>query len=218
MPKRTLALIIGLVLLTVILLFAATRSDNKPAQQQPQPSTAPVTSPTPTPPAYTTLNLAPNPVTVTANGTGTIQVLIDTQQNVATGVQLELSYDPKAITNVVVTPGTFFQNPLIIPQWNKVDPQTGRISHAQVLQPAQDGVQGKGIVATITFSKVAGTPLTTTTLEFMPKTAVTTTQSVTTSSVLKTSTGATINLSTPAAQQTTQIAPQTNPTSLPLTQ
>lgn len=195
MPKRTLALIVGLILLTVILLFVALRG-GLPTQQKPtpQPTGAPEMTVTPTPPAYTTLQLSPNPVTVTANGTGTVQVMIDTNQNVATGVQIEIAYDPKAITNVVVTPGTFFQNPLIIPSWNKVDQQNGRISHAQVLTPAQSGVKGKGLVATITFSKVTGTASSQTELQFLPKTAVT--QSGVNPSVLKTSTGATVNLGT----------------------
>lgn len=205
MPKKTLALIIGLIALTVILLFAATRTGQQPKTTQPTPSSAPAASPSPTPPAYTTMELSPNPVTVTAAGTGKIEILIDTYQNTATGVQVELSYDPKAITNIVVTPGTFFNNPLIIPQWNKVDPQTGRISHAQVLPPSQAGVKGKGIIATMTFSRVLNSGLAQTQLQFMPKTAVT--QSGVNPSVLKSSEGTIINLGTTATQQ-----PQTNPT------
>lgn len=199
MPKLTLALIVGLIALTIVLLFAATRTGQQqpPTQTQPTPS-VPTSSPSPTPPAYTTLELSPNPVTVTAAGIGTVEVIMNTYQNTATGVQIELSYDPKALRNVVVTPGTFFQNPLIIPQWNKVDQDTGRISHAQVLSPAQPGVKDQGVIATITFSKVAGTPLSQTQIEFMPKTAVT--QLGISPSVLKSSTGTTINLGTSTNQ------------------
>ncbi|MBI2442295.1 MAG: hypothetical protein HYV40_00110 [Candidatus Levybacteria bacterium] len=193
MPTKTLTLIGGLIVLTIVLLFVATRQGTKqPTPPQPQPSLAPAASPTPTPPAYTTLQLSPNPVSIEAGGKGTVQVLIDTHENTITGVQLELSYDPKALTNVVITPGAFFQNPLIIPQWNKVDQATGRISHAQVLTPAQAGVQGKGIVATITFTRATGTPSAQTTLEFLPKTAVT--QSGISPSVLKSMSNTTINL------------------------
>lgn len=205
MPKRTLALIVGLIVLTIVLLFAATRTgQQQPTQTQPTPS-VPVASLSPTPPAYTTLELSPNPVTVTATGTGKVEININTYQNTATGVQIELSYDPKALRNVVVTPGTFFQNPLIIPQWNKVDKQTGRISHAQVLPPSQSGVKGQGVVATITFSRIPNSGLRETQIQFMPKTAVT--QSGISPSVLKSSAGATIILSTQASQ-----TPQTNPT------
>jgi len=206
MPKKTLALIIGLIALTVILLFAATRSGQQPKPTQPTPSTTPAASPSPTPPAYTTLQLSPNPITVSTAGTGKAEILIDTYQNTATGVQVELSYDPKAITNIVMTPGAFFNNPLIIPQWNKIDQQTGRISHAQVLPPSQTGVKGKGVIATMTFSRVPNSGLTQTQLQFMPKTAVT--QSGVNPSVLKSSAGTTINLGVTTAQQ----QPQTNPT------
>lgn len=205
MPKKTLALIIGLIVLTIILLFAATRSGQSPKTTQPTPSTAPAASPSPTPPAYTTLELSPNPVTVLPNGTGSVEVIMNTNENTATGTQIELSYDPKAITNVVVTPGTFFQDPLIIPQWNKVDTQAGRISHAQVLQPSAAGIKGQGVIATIRFTKVPNSGLSQTQIQFMPKTAVT--QSGINPSVLKSSTGATIYLGTPVNQ-----APPSNPT------
>lgn len=202
MPKRTLALITGLILLTIILLFAATRTSQPPVQKVPTPSVPLVATLTPTPPAYTTLELSPNPVNLSTNAKGTIQVLINTDQNVATGVQMELSYDPSALTNIQVTPGTFFQNALIVPQWNKIDTINGRISHTQVLTPAQSGVKGKGIIATITFTKLAGTNLSQTSMQFLPKTAVT--ESGISQSVLKTSTGTTIYLSTPTAKQGTQ--------------
>ncbi len=207
MPKRTLALITGLILLTIILLFAATRTSQPPLQKTPTPSAPPLTL-TPTPPAYTTLELSPNPVNLSKNAKGTIQVLINTDQNVATGVQMELSYDPSALTNIQVTPGTFFQNALIVPQWNKIDTINGRISHTQVLTPAQSGVKGKGIIATITFTKLPGTTLTQTSMQFLPKTEVT--QSGITPSVLKASTGTTIYLSTPPVRQITQPNQTTN--------
>lgn len=204
MPKRTLALIVGLIVLTIVLLFAATRTGQQPTKTQPTPS-IPAVSPSPTPPAYTTLELSPNPVTLTPAGTGKIEVIMNTYQNTATGVQVELSFDPKAITNIVVTPGAFFQNPLIIPQWNKIDKQTGRISHAQVLPPSQSGVKGQGVVATITFSRILNSGLNETQLQFMPKTAVT--QSGISPSVLKSSAGATIILRDQISQ-----TPQSNPT------
>jgi len=196
MPKRTLALIVGLILLTIILLFAATRIDQTPQQKpSPQPSVSPQPTLTPTPPAYTTLEISPNPVTLPSNGKGSVQVLIDTNQNVVNGVQLEVSYDPKAITNVIMTEGTFFQNPQVI--WSTVDSKNGRISQAQVLQPSQSGIKGKGVVATITFSKVPGTLMSQTQLQFLPKTK--TSQSGIDASVLKTSAGTTIYLGTPSA-------------------
>lgn len=205
MPKLTLALIVGLIALTIVLLFAATRTGQQqpPTQTQPTPS-VPTSSPSPTPPAYTTLELSPNPVTVTA-GTGKIDVLINTNQNTMSGVQLELSFDPKAITNVVVTPGTLIQNPLILAELNKIDQETGRISYAQFVQSTQSEFKGQGVIATITFSKVATTPLTETQIEFMPKTTIS--QTGISPSVLKSSTGTTVNLGTPTTNQAIPVSP-----------
>jgi hypothetical protein len=208
MPKRTLALIVGLLILTVVLLFAATRTSLTPKPQPTtQPSVAPQMTVTPTPPAYTTLELSPNPLTLPPSGLGSVQVLINTEQNTASGIQLELSYDPKALTNVKIVPGTFFKNPQLLPLWNTIDTKNGRISHAQVLLPSQDGSQGKGIVATITFNRLPGTTLSKTSIEFLPKTAVQ--QAGINPSVLKTSVGTTILLgsSTPAAQQPVVLSP-----------
>ncbi|MEN9407919.1 MAG: Cohesin domain [Candidatus Parcubacteria bacterium] len=203
MPKRTLALIVGLIILTIVLLFAATKTTQEQKTQIAPTPTIATASPTPTPPAYTTLELSPNPASIGPTGSGKVDVLINTNQNTVSGVQIELSYDPKALRNIIVTPGTFFQKPLMFPEWNKIDQETGRVSHAQVLLPSQEPIKGKGIFATITFSRVVGSGLSQTELKFMPKTTVT--QFGISPSVLKSSTGAIINL---GAAQSVQ-APQT---------
>lgn len=107
--------------------------------------------------AQSTLALAPNPVVLDENNSGSISVILDTKTNYVTAVQLELLYDPKAITNVIVKSSKFFAKPVEL--MNRVDKNTGRITYMLGISPAQDPISGKGEVAVITFNKVAGTQI-----------------------------------------------------------
>jgi len=89
---------------------------------------------------------------------------VSTNGNKLTAIQMELSYDPKAITNVDVLPGTFFSDPVVL--LKKVDQATGRISYAIAIKANQDAVSGKGTVAIIQFEPVKGSTLTTTSISF----------------------------------------------------
>jgi hypothetical protein len=201
MSKKTLALIVSLVLLTVALLAVALSTK--------QPTTTPdgVGEPTvtPTPPAHTVLNLTPATLTAVA-GTNQVQVQIDTDDNQVTAVQLEIAYDPKVLSNVRVTQGTFFQNPVVL--LNANDTTTGRISYAIGIAPAQEAMNGTGTVATISFAPNPTATVTETQLELLPKSLVT--ARGITASVLKTSTGTRVTLPTRGGVTTpnqTQTAP-----------
>lgn len=188
MSRKTLALLVSLLVVTVVLLGLALSSGKKTAPVTPPTDTT--TGPQPTDAAQTTLTMTPATVTVGPNGTGTIDVTIATEVNDVSAVQLELEYEPTVITNVVVKPGTFFDNPLNLLNTN--DQKTGRISYALGVTDKQAAHKGTGTVATITFRKVPTTTAQTTELKFLPKTIVT---AISVSpSVLKTMTGATINL------------------------
>lgn len=145
MPKRTLVLIFVLLLVTVGLLYLAL----SPKQQT---TTPPVTtSPTPTPVAQTKLFLSPNPLYISSSS-GTLNVNIDTQENMVTAVQFEISYDPKTLVNVdVASPSanSFFTDSVVLLE--KVDAQAGKISYAIGIPPTGKSVKGKGTVATINF-------------------------------------------------------------------
>lgn len=149
MPRKTLALISGLVVVTIILFVIALRA----GQQQLAPNsskTSPMASqPTPVIPAHTTLALAPNPLTVTPGRLETVNITMDTSDNKVTAVQLELGYDPTIISNVKVTPGPLFANPVVL--INKNHPTTGRYTYAFGITPSNEPVNGKGVVATISF-------------------------------------------------------------------
>jgi hypothetical protein len=188
MPKRTLALIIFLIVVTVGLVMLSVYS--KPAVETP-----PARITTTTTPLYvqTTIALS-NELTPIVAKPGTFQTdaTITTGENKVTVVQLELSYDPKAISNVTITPGTFFKNPTVL--LNKVDPTLGRISLAMGVSMGESGASGSGQIATITFTPNAG--FKTTEIKFLPTTQVAD-ENFPSKSVLKTATGATYTFEQP---------------------
>lgn len=177
MPKQTIAFVSFLIVATIVLLGLAVYT------QKPLPT--PVTKPSGVVfPSYahTTLMFSEP---VNANfGNYTTSVNIDSGQNKVTAVQLEISYDPKVLTNVDIKPGPFIQNPIVL--LKKVDQANGRISLALGIPLGQKGIAGTGTVAVISFNQTA-TAKGSTVINFLPKTAVTA-QGIA-QSVLKTSTG-----------------------------
>lgn len=189
MSKKTLALISGLILVTVVLFIIALRSSQQPSQTNVAPSGT-VMQPSPTVSvAHSVLKLSPNPVQVASGGQGKVSVEIDTSDNPVTAVQLELSYDPKSITNVQVEPGPLFTNSVVLVgnnhPTNKTANQTGRFTFAFGKTPSQTPVKGTGTVATITFAVLPGAKSSQLTL--LPTTLVT--ARGVPNSVLKSSTG-----------------------------
>jgi hypothetical protein len=183
MPKKTLALISGLILVTVILFVIALRSSQRAEDTDVTPSET-VAQATPTPDvAHSVLSLTPNPVTVAAGTRGSVDVNIDTSDNDVTAVQLELSYDPQVLRNVQITPGPLFTGAVVLV--NENDPATGQYTYAFGITPAQNPVEGRGVVATITFTAAASSQPSQITL--LPSTLVTARGVAT--SVLKSSTG-----------------------------
>ncbi len=217
MSKKTLALISGLIVVTILFVALAVTQNKKASVKQ-----TVLANPTPTPFAQSVLTLSPNPATLT-NGAGTVNVMLSTAMNEVTAVQLELQYDPKVITNVKVTPGSFFTNPLIFP-FNKTDAVNGRVSYSIGIQPSQNALKGEGTVATISFSKVPGTTAGETQLTLLPKSLVS--ARGVEQSVLKSSQSTTVMLSAVTGQPSaasgdammhggtlpnTQTAPATSP-------
>ncbi len=183
MSKKTLALISALVLVTVVLFVIALKSSQN-ATQNPVTPSGTVMKPSPTVSvAHSVLSLLPNPVRVIPGGLGTASVEINTSDNPVTAVQLEISYDPKVLSNVKVVPGPLFQNPVVL--INKDNPVTGKYTYAFGRTPAQTPVQGTGVVATITFS--ANASIQPSQLTLLPTTLVTARGVAT--SVLKSSSG-----------------------------
>lgn len=147
MPRKTLALISGLVLVTVVLFVIALQASQKPKQAQ----TAPTAAATPKPaiPAHSVLTTNPNPVIVGPGRVGEVAVNLDTSDNDVTAVQLEIGYDPNVISNVKVTPGAMFVSPVVL--LNKNNPTTGRYTYAIGVPPNGAVLKGQGVVANVSF-------------------------------------------------------------------
>lgn len=194
MSKRTLGLIIFLIAVTGLLLYLAVAPKTSAPLLTPPPASPPRVSPTPVPSAI--LLLSPNPLTISSLS-GSLEVKLDAKDEKVTGVQLELSFEPKVITKITVQAATFFTNPVIL--INDVNYKTGRISYALAIAPAAEAQGGKGVLATIEFTAQAGTAQTTQ-INLLPKTLVTARGVA--SSVLKETSGATINFATTTPQTT----------------
>jgi hypothetical protein len=140
--NKTPLLIIILAILTGILLIVAlspkaivpiTRTDqNKSAT-----------------PAETTLSFGK------ATSTGSqdsVDVIVNTGKATATAVQLEMTFDPKLISNIKIEPGNYTKNWGVL--LNKVDYPNGRITYALGVPLSGGSVKGTGSVANITFTEI----------------------------------------------------------------
>lgn len=200
MPKKTTILIVILAIITGVLIYLAVRSD------QSFQTTSNTTLPTPTPvvvKAYADLSFSTNPVDVSKSSTAqVIDIVINTNGKPVSGAQVELSYDPKVLTNVTLTPALrnpfFGANPVVL--INNVDPTQGRISYAIAISNTDTEKTGSGSIATLGFTvnKFSGASFSQ--ITFLPKSAVTTFSSQ--SSVLNISTPLQIVVSQPVASPT----------------
>ncbi len=166
MTNRTTILIAILFLITCGLLYIAIVTTS--------PSKKVTVAPTPTP---MSVNAKSNLSLVTASASEsskiasrTVAVTIDTTNNV-NAVQIELTYDPQKVTNVTLSPGKYFQQPNVL--LKNIDTNNGRISYALAEQLDLPGKSGKGTVALISFDLTPSAKPATTTIKFLPKTAVT---------------------------------------------
>lgn len=98
-----------------------------------------------------------------------VNVVADSGSNKVTGIQLELFYDPKIISNVTLAPGTFIPEPVEL--LNKVDSVNGRVTYVVGVPIGGSGVSGKGTVATISYDEI-GEKGKLTEIKFLPKTLV----------------------------------------------
>lgn len=159
--NKTPLLIILLTVLTgflVIIAIAPKRPSITPPPGQEQEIVTP---------AETVLGMESTSLPTAA--TQTVNVVADSGTNKVTGVQLELSFDPTLISSVKVGPGTFISDPVEL--LNKVDLETGRITYVVGVPIGSSGMQGKGVVATISYTEI-GAKGKLSEIKFLPKTLV----------------------------------------------
>ena len=162
LKKITLPLVLIIIALSILTFILNTQT--KKPQSPPDSSKASIPTSIISPEAQSVLTLLPNPLTLDANGNGIINVNLETNSNEVTAVQLELQYDPKAIANIVIKPAKFFTNAVEL--MKRIDTVNGRITYMIGISPTQNPVSGSGTVAQITFSKVRGTKLESTRINF----------------------------------------------------
>jgi len=121
-------------------------------------------------------NAALPPVAKTAaihleqQGNDTVNVIVDAGTHPISGVQLQMNYDTRVLTNVTIQKGTFFSSPLELT--NNIDQTHGIIQYAIAIAPTNAPQQGKGIVATITYTPNLGVT-SSTKMTFLPGTKIT---------------------------------------------
>lgn len=192
MPKRTLTLIIALVLVAAGLVFLALST-----LQTQQPFANSSLSPTPVPYAHTMLTMTPNPATSTAGTNTQIAVMINSNGDKVSAAQLEIAFDPTALTIVDIAPATTDQFFSRTTQLLKIiDQRNGKVSYAIALGTTEKAKAGSGTLAIITV-RLAPTAKQAM-LNFLPSTLVTATG--VNPSVLVKATGTTISLGTPTTQ------------------
>ncbi|MEK7092580.1 MAG: cohesin domain-containing protein [Patescibacteria group bacterium] len=187
MPKKTLFLILTLTLIASGLLYIALSSKTNENSTLPPLINRQVT---PIPDSQTTLSI--NPATLTASQATSSSVMVDinTGSNKVTAVQIELTYDPKALGNVAIAMPpvnqNFFSNSVVL--LKEIDTVKGKITYAVGIPPTGSAKSGTGSIAVITFTPLlfAGQ----TTISFNPSTLVTAENA--TQSVLKSATNTTI--------------------------
>lgn len=173
MPKKTTILIIILAVITGILILVAVRTD----QTQEKKLTTPAT---PTPviiKPYAVLSFS-TPLLDASKGLASqkVDIILDTQGKSVAGAQVELTYDPKVLTNVSLTPlvpGQLFgPNPILL--INNIDATQGRISYALSISASDTEKTGKASIGQLSFTvnRFAGVPITS--ITFLPKSAATT--------------------------------------------
>lgn len=201
-PRQTLLFITFLLIATIALLIIAIYSNNPTNVKTPE-KQASFTI------AQTSIFLQSKPV-LRVNPNSTIptygiDVNVSTKENKVTGIQLELSYDPKVLKNVDILPGSFFEDPMVL--LKKVDQVNGRISLVLGVRLGQKGVTGLSRVATITFQDGSPTRALTD-IVILPKTQVS--AEGTAKSVLKVGIGAKFDVgplpsSSPKVSPTNQV-------------
>ena len=190
MSKTTITLLIILILFLGLLLFVLYGIKQNPIITS---ITKPLISRLK--PAHADLSLSTNEQLVKAGQTITVAVSIHDPNPNPNVVQLELGYDPTAVTIDTITPGTFFMNPVVALE--TIDPVAGRISYALRCPNSQDANtpsdcvnSSSSTLTTITLSINPYAIQNRTTLSFFPKT------------VVRTSTGRDLSIKTNGLQLT----------------
>jgi hypothetical protein len=175
MPKRTIILITLLTILTAALVMLAIRNEQnrQPVEESPRDSISQETDVV----KNAEMMFEPSAVVISSGSAqSTVMVVIDTKDRSADGVQLELVYDPQALSNVTVTLpdnnffGTASDAAVIV---NSIDQERGRISYWVGVNPDALPSEGIGAIAEISFIMNPVAPVNNTVIEIMDQSMIT---------------------------------------------
>lgn len=200
MPKKTTILIVILAIITGLLILLAVRNDNTLTLLN-QKDTNPSASASPTQmPSYATLSFSPPVLDVSAaqSNQQTAIIIIDSHGKPISAAQVELSYNPQVISNVTLLPAQvpFFGDDQFV-AINSVDATQGRISYAVGIPPQNQEKVGSGNLFTLKFTVNKSSGISSTQIEILSKSAVTTLS--TRGSVLQSTTPLQIIVTAPSA-------------------
>ncbi|OGH48099.1 MAG: hypothetical protein A3A51_02380 [Candidatus Levybacteria bacterium RIFCSPLOWO2_01_FULL_39_10] len=117
--------------------------------------------------AHTSLSISDEVRVSTTSGVFETDINIKTNENLVTGAQIELEFDPEVLSNVDIRNGEFFDDPQIIIK--EVDEEAGRVTYVLGIKLGQTSVKGEGTVAVVSFSKEGDGQ---TYINFLPQTLV----------------------------------------------
>lgn len=175
MPKKTTVLILILALVTGVLVFLAVSEGRKqinPPDNSVIPSKKVVEKTARVFFSPANLDLSAG----TASGAPTVDLFIDSGNTEISGVQVELQFDPKALSSVSLLPAADsagFFGPTAVVLFNDVNQETGRVSFVIAIGAQQPAKKGVGKIASLVLQKAVGTTVASTKIDFLNKTLVT---------------------------------------------
>lgn len=175
MPKKTTILIVILAIITGILIFVAVRSDQTQNLGKSVSNTATATPVVIRPFASLSFSTPLLDVSKTTSAQK-VDIVLDTNGQSVAGAQAELTYDPNVITNVTLNPlipdQLFGKNPIVL--INSIDKAQGRISYAISIAVSDTEKIGKASIGQLSFTVNKSSGVSSTKMNFLPKSAVTT--------------------------------------------
>lgn len=172
MKKRLIIIAIVLIIIIPLSLMFLRKTTPPPQNSQStQKSNSLLVPPPLSPLAETTLGFSQSSITSTPGQSSKLPIQITTGNNHITAVQMAISYDPTVFSDVTITPGTFFPNPLEFQ--NTVDPISGKILFAFAPQPTDQAKSGTGEIAILGFTISPTAKQQESTITFLPATIVT---------------------------------------------
>lgn len=166
MPKKTLVLIILLLIIVLGLLYMLLSPKTKDVSFNP-----PLPPATPTSVAKTTLSFSKDSIVISSRS-ATADIVVNSNGQELTALQFEMSYDPKTVVVSDITPGDFFTNPTVL--FRKIDPTLGKLSYMLAIPPTGTAKNGTGTIAVISFNTTSNLLSgKSTEFTFLPKTLVT---------------------------------------------